>query len=150
MVTLKVYCSFEPNRKDLNGELNFMALKHRIHGQGGPSPEDQRFVMDVDGEFQNSNNGVIDKMKVRVVLRDNETLCSNIFTNKAITGKKRIKIHLVVFHEVGGAPSTVQRVSPRLIQHELYQRKADFRNRDVSYGPIEQFAYDQLVLQCTT
>jgi flagellar basal body rod protein FlgC len=41
-----------------------------------PSPYDQRFVMDVKGKLRNPHNGVVDKMKVRVILRDNEALLS--------------------------------------------------------------------------
>jgi hypothetical protein len=150
-------CYYSPNPRPPNlwhfeypGEVSdnssFMEVKQKIHEEGGPLAHDQRFLMHCDVKFRNVYTGGREKITVRVVLKDYETLQTNVFTNKAMASRQRyIQIHVIDFNSRVGQDAIILPDSGQRV--DLAILKANFRNDDVVYGPTERHGYHELLLQ---
>jgi hypothetical protein len=89
--------------------------------------------------------GVEKSKQYRLVLKDNETLQTNIFTKVSSKRKHHIQIHVVDFHSRVGQDAIILPDSGQRV--DLAILKANFRNDDVVYGPTERHGYHELLLQ---
>jgi hypothetical protein len=62
-----------------DGSATIYELKQKFYELGTPPPEKVRLLMDVEGELMNSKNGNVVKGRIKGVLRDEDTLESNLW-----------------------------------------------------------------------
>jgi hypothetical protein len=67
---------------DIRLSATIFELKKKLHELGNPPPETMRLLMDVDGELVNSKNGSIVNGGIKCVLRDEDTLESNLWIQR--------------------------------------------------------------------